>query len=191
MIECEGELELNPIVLLLSAFISLGILETAQVHAAVHQFKIEKNSIEIDVPSDYQIAEEVLGVELAILGPIKSGRRPVLLVTMELESLSPIDLDQAEKSQDQYQTQKQDWAKKRNGLVKDFYSVQRLKSKSGDDFISIGSRYEILGEKFTEYSNYIRCNKRLIHVKELTPEDGLVEHIKILRSMVESVRCVQ
>jgi len=169
-----------------------AVVLTQSAQAAVKTFKFEddkKERVKIDVPSNWQDAQNLYGIPLVLAGPTQDGLRPSLAITPTGIADLQFDEKGLTKSQDEYKKGREAWLKNNGGKSIAYLPYQSEKWKGIEVAHTIGYRYELEGQKYIEKSYYVVCNKKLYHMKSLMT-DGQERKIgKTMDKTVKSFAC--
>ena len=157
--------------------------------AAPQTFKLDRGTVKLEIPAEWEAAPDFMGMPLAILGPQVDEERPtVSVIPMGVSSVTfdPTDLKKQEAS---YKTGREEWLAKNEGKSIAFlpYSEAKLNSKATRHTLAF--RYEMDGDKFIEQSHYISCNQKLYLVKTSVNEKQESSVNKTLDKMIASFTC--
>jgi hypothetical protein len=157
--------------------------------SAPTKFKMKNGSVSFIVPEHWENANGLFGVQLMLLGPMKSENRPV--VTVESTDFAGMTFDSSslKKNEKEYQEGRTEWLKKYNGKSLEFFNYQSTELASKITDHHIGFRYEIGNSEFVEHSHYITCGKNLYHLKTLLRANEESAHKPSLDKMINSFTC--
>jgi hypothetical protein len=172
--------------------LTASITFAASAQAAVKTFKFEddkKERVKIDVPANWQDAQDLYGIPLVVIGPTQDGLRPSLAITPT--GIADLQFDEAglSKTQDEYKKGREAWLKTNGGKSIAYLPHQTEKWNGIEVAHSIGYRYEREGKKFVEKSYYITCNKKFYHLKSLMTDGQEKEIGKTMDKTVKSFAC--
>lgn len=171
-------------------FLTFAILAFGAQSAEVRSFKLKNGTLSFAVPSQWQEAKKLFGVELMLLGPMQGKNRSVL--TVESTEFSELSFDAAslKKNEASYQEGRKKWLNKYQGKVIEFfpYEIKKLMNGKIEDHV-VGFRYKIAEKEFTERSHFIKCNKNLYHFKLLFPFQEETQYKTEIENLFQSFSC--
>ena len=166
------------------------ILLSISFHTHAETFKLKQGTIKMDVPSGWEEAKNLFGVQLMLLGPMKGDRRPVITIE-SVQLKSPLSLKGLKSDEANYRNYRQMWLKKKSGKLIEFipYTSQKLNSNKNDH--SMGFRYILGAHKFSEVTHYLTCHKILFNFKVLSPLEEEAMHKSVIHNILNSFVCPQ
>jgi hypothetical protein len=170
------------------------VIVTNASQAAVKQFQLERGNIKLDVPSQWQIAPELYGIPLMVLGPMGSGpqaRRPVITVIPTGIQNIKFELAKIQEEEKSYRTGREKWLKKFDGAAKEFFPYKKLDWTGVTEAHRMGFRYVLGSTEFVENTYYVVCDKSrsLYHIKTLVSAAQEKEFAPVMDATVRSFSC--
>jgi len=153
------------------------------------EFILKDGKIILDVPENWKKVEGFLGIELMLVGPMKSSNRPV--VTVVLTNFDEFNLDQEslKKNESTYKESREKWLKKNGGSSIKYFNYETSHLKNNLQMHNLGFMYTLANKEFIERSHYIMCNKKLINIKSLTLANEEKANFKNINSIIENIIC--
>lgn len=151
-------------------------------------FKLKYGEISILVPNSWQAVENLYGMPLMILGKEVNGRRPVVSFhSTNITNTKPNE-NEIRKNITGYHKGRKEWLSKRNGDLIKFlpYTVNKLSPSI--TLHSIGYKYDLGKNRYTEMTYYIVCKSRFFNLKTLVTSEHNNQHLK-LNDIVRSFKC--
>jgi hypothetical protein len=176
------------------ALCSLALLAGSPATAATKTFKLERGTVKMDVPEEWQDAEDLFGMPLMLLGPETTDRRPVITVTptgMDGISLDPKDVAA---NQEDYKAHRKEWLEQYEGKALNFFPYEAQKWAGVSEAHAMGYRYTLKSPEgtdteFVERSYYVVCKNKLYHLKSLVTATQEKAHGKEVERTVRSFTC--
>jgi len=156
--------------------------------ASIQTFTLEKGTFNMDVPEDWQQANDLFGIPLTLLGPMKDGSRPILSVTPTGQTVN-FDTAALKKTEKEYQNGRKEWVKSKGGNVISFEPYKTEKWSGITVAHVVGYRYKISEGEFNEHSFYVVCKDGLYHLKTVIRSDSEKEMNSLLNKTVKSFKC--
>lgn len=169
----------------------LVILMTPYLYAGeIKSFTLSPGIIKIEVPSGWQEAKDLFGIQLTLLGPEGGSNRPVISINSTKFSEFEFDTSALEKDNESYQAGRKKWLKKNDGTLKEFFPYKTSKRQNGlaTDHI-LGYRYIFGGNEFIEYSHFIKCKKNLYHFKVLLLSIDEPKYRSVIDNLFKTFTC--
>lgn len=178
----------------LTAASLLCLTSPLRSQAAIKQFQLERGSVKLDVPSQWQIAPELYGIPLMVLGPMGSGpqaRRPVITVVPTGIQNIKFELTKIQEEEKSYRSGREKWLKKFDGSAKEFFPYKKLDWSGVVEAHRMGFRYVLGSTEFVENTYYVVCdkNRSLYHIKTLVSAAQEKEFAPVMDATVRSFSC--
>ena len=164
-------------------------LQMGALFAAPENFQLKAGKVSLNVPAGWQDVKNFAGMELMLVGPMKSSNRPVVTVSATDFAEFSIDTEALKKDEATYRSGREKWLEKYSGKVEEFFKYETKVLKDQSKVHALGFRYLIGDKSFTERTYYIQCEKNLYHFKSLVLTKEMSEQQKNLSSMLESFSC--
>jgi hypothetical protein len=164
---------------------------TALAKSNLREFKVEGATVKMDIPKDWQSAENLFGMPLTILGPHseKDGRPVIGVVPTGIKDVM-VDAKTSVEAEAHYRLGREAYLKNSDGKALSFDPVKVEQIAGAEDAISMGYTYQLFEKKFSEKSYYITCDKQLFHVKTLVGAGSQEKKFKsVLENAVKSFAC--
>ena len=156
---------------------------------AKEKFVLEKGTVSITVPKDWQSAKDLFGVPLTFLGPEVSGGRPIVSFTPTGLHDYKFDQKSLEKNQEEFKVGRESWLQEKEGKSLKYFPYKVERRKDGVEIHQIGYSYEFNEIRFFEYSYYILCDGQLFHAKVLLRLDHEKQYQKVIEEIIGSFEC--
>jgi hypothetical protein len=170
---------------------ALAIGGMAQAWAATTSFNLSRGYVELNVPENWQTTKDLFGMPLQILGPFENGSRPVIAITPTGIAVEKLDANKIAKEQKDYSAGRQKWLSKYGGKAIEFYPYKEEKWGNGTVVHSIGYRYQLAGNEFSERSYFAICSGKLYHLKTLLRKAHETAYGDAVNGIVKSFRCTK
>ncbi len=170
------------IVLFYFIFVSIGL-------NARENFQLDKATISVVVPSDWQAAKNLFGMPLTIVGPMVSSGRPVVSFTPTGIKELKFDPKKLEENYVQYKNGREEWLQTHSGKSIEYYPYTNFKNSNGLEVHKVGYSYEMGEIKFWEFSYYILCKDHLYNAKILLRHSHGEKLLKVAEDLVGSFEC--
>ena len=162
--------------------------------ATTKTIPLKHGAVKIDVPSTWQEAKNLFGVELTLLGPSERENRPVVTVNSTSFSDFKFDAEALKKGSgdESYQEGRKKWLSKYEGEVKQFFPYESKKLMGGKvtDHV-LGFQYTIGQNEFIEQAHYIQCPKNLYHIKTLVLAVDKEKYQSAIDNLINRFECVE
>jgi hypothetical protein len=168
---------------------SLLFLFLAYADAEAKTFSLKDATVKMDVPASWQVAKNLFGMPLTILGPESGGGRPVIVVTPLNMPNVTFDSESLKANENEYREGRQKWLEKMEGQAISFGHYELNRTPAGNEVHSMGFRYKLAGREFVEDSNYIRCKGNFYHVKTILHATHEAKFASVVQKAVKSFSC--
>ena len=170
---------------------TLAVTGGAQAWATSTSFNLSKGYVELNIPENWQTTKDFFGMPLQILGPMESGGRPVIAVTPTGIAVDKMDGKVLGKDQKDYSAGREKWLAKYSGKSIEYFPYKEEKWPDGSVAHSIGYRYQIGANEFTERSYFVVCSGKLFHLKTLLRKAHESAYGSTVSGIVKSFRCTK
>jgi hypothetical protein len=165
------------------------LLYSVSLQAKTEEFQLQNNKIKLELDELWKPVKDFLGVELMIVGPMKSSNRPVVTVSSTDFAEFNLDSNMLQKNELSYKEGRENWLKKQNAQALEFYKYEFKKLKNNNQLHSLGYRYRIADKEFIERSHYIVCKNSLFHFKSLVLASEEEDNKFVINNLLESFIC--
>ena len=178
----------------LALIAAVGLALPGVSHSAIRQFQLEKGSVKMDVPTQWQVAPELYGIPLMVLGPMgtePNARRPVISVIPTGIQNIKFELSKIQEEEKSYKSGREKWLKKFDGSAREFFPYKKLEWSGVTEAHQMGFRYQLGSTEFVEKTYYIVCekNRSLYHIKTLVSSNQEKEFSPVMDATVRSFSC--
>jgi hypothetical protein len=167
----------------------LGLAISMPAQAAEQTFDLDRGKVKIEVPSGWQTAEGLYGIPVALMGPEKDGKRPILNVTATGVNDISVNLKNMKKEQQAYKDGRGRWLASVGGKALEFYSYENPKWPNVSDVHATGYRYQLGGQEYVERTYFVVCNNSLYHFNSLATAAQSKEHASTFERSLRSFSC--
>jgi hypothetical protein len=157
-------------------------------HAAVQSFQLKNVGVEIEVPERWQVARDLFGLPLQILGPQNGTFRPVLSLTDTPLSNIIFDTTKSKPNEGLYQKGRTTWLKKKGGKLISFLPYKSFQSHQMD-FHEIGFEFWLKNLAYREKTYVFLCKNKLVYLKTLESRQNKLSHELVFKKIIASLKC--
>lgn len=167
----------------------LTLIFTASLaHAKKESFEVLSKKVTLDVPSDWEVINKVVGIPLKLTGPLYKDYRPVVLVVPLDVKEARMNFQDVKASEESYKVSKLAWLQSVNGKLITFLPMKNFKTPNAT-FYQFSYLYQMKDENFEEKSFYIKCQDQTFHIKTLINMDHVTKWESVMRPLIESFNC--
>jgi hypothetical protein len=143
----------------------LGII-SFNLQAKTLELKKNTRSIFIEEKAGWKLGKDLFGMPFVYFAPKKNGQRSNISFTDTGADLE-LDVKSLASSQEKYQSNKKEWAKKVGAIPLSYAPYEVSVNKHGHRIHEIGFNYEHEGKQYNEKSFYIECRGKILFSKSL------------------------
>lgn len=156
-------------------------------HAGSLELKKSTRSIYIEEKQDWRLGKDLFGMPFIYFSPQVNGQRSNISFT-DTGADVELDINSLAKSQNDYQSNKKEWAKSVGANPISFVPYEVKINKHGHKVHRIGFNYEHEGKSYNEKSFYIECRGKILFSKSLRLQENEV-HDKDFNDLLGSLDC--
>lgn len=163
--------------------------------AHAEAFKLKASQIKLSVPSEWQKSVNFLQNPLTLFGPIAEGanksdnvKRAAWIFSDALKGKEELNKKQLEERQNEYFQGRLKWMAKRGATLVDKIPYKVYRTRRNIEIHQIGVSYRLAGLTYTEESLFFICEKALVNISRLTPENDkerLMDDYSIIMNSLE------
>lgn len=171
--------------------VSILLFLQLPVFAELKLFEFKDKRVSIDSSKDWQIAEYLFNSPISILGPVKSGRRPVITFNPTTVEGFVFKKEELVKEAAQYQEGRQQWLKKNNGKLIKFLPYTNQNWPHVGEVHFVGYEYELMNQHFIEVDYFFNCQNELSNFHVLMTKEQNATHEASVNKIIKSIKCLQ
>lgn len=178
----------------LNLFLFVSILSfhmySPKAFSASKVFLIKDTKFKIHVPENWQSAPGFYGSELAMLGPVKGKKRPVIM--FDQTGLDDYQFDSTEltDSYERFKLGRRQWFKKNRATEQSFYPYKLSSWANIAKVHTFSFSYQMLGESYKESHYFFQCKEKTYNVHVLTTTKQLDSNKQTIDKVLNSVSCL-
>lgn len=158
------------------------------VQAKIQSFDLEGKKVSVEVKDNWEAAQELFGIPLAVLGPWANDSRPVLSILPTNLKKKNAPAEEFKKLFEDFKKEKDEWVQSHNGELLSYEPVKSVKFR--DDLFGhyIGAEFKINSIHFIERSYYLYCKGEVFNLK-YSMRDEHRKYTEDLQNIVEGFKC--
>lgn len=146
------------------------------------------DSFSIDVPNGWREVKDLYGIPVTILGPVENKTRAVVQVIPTPLKDVEIKAENAKAFGEKYAEGRRLWLKAQNGKLIELLAGRFETLKDGSKMLYAGVSYQMNQKAFIERTFYVRCPKKIFHLK-IVQNFELVDQLDKSDAIVRSFQC--
>lgn len=159
-------------------------------HSEEKTFDLKHQKLQVTIPVGWEVANQIMGQDLAFFGPFEKESRPIVSVSGLKEFDGEFSLREMRKKESDYRKGRMDFIEKYDAELVKFFPYQRVSWDHLKEVHQVGYQYKHMGQEFIEMNFYYKCDRELHMASSLVTvyEDAL--HGPQLESLLKSFKCL-
>lgn len=159
-------------------------------HSQEKTFDLKHQKLQVKMPIGWEVADQVMGQDLAFFGPFEKESRPIISVTGLREFDGEFSLREMRKKESDYRAGRMEFINKYNAELVKFIPYQRVSWDHLKEVHQIGYQYKHMGQEFIEMNFYYKCDRELHMASSLVTVYEEALHGPQLLSLLKSFKCI-
>lgn len=166
----------------------LMVLLSFGAHAKIQSFTLEGGKkVSVNVMENWEAAQELFGIPLAVLGPWANESRPVVSILPTKMKKEDISKEEFKKYFEDFKKEKEEWVQSHSGSLISYEPATSVEYGNLAGHY-IGAEFKINNIHFIERSYYLYCKGEVYNLKYSMREEHR-KYTKDLQKIVEEFKC--